>query len=108
MSSVENLLLILKHPWLWAKVSGALTGSSIAVVFKPGGDSYSRLIKRVVLGFIIGVLSASRIRILLGWELNFESFLQASAIGGLVGYMLLQLLFSDAVANKIKEKAGKL
>ena len=84
------------------KIIGASLGSSIAVVFKPGTDSYFRLVQRFIMGAIIGVISAPVIVDILKWEHRVDYWLAAASLGGLLGYLILQILFSEATAEVIR------
>lgn len=84
-----------------------MIGSSVAIVFKPGGDSWLKLVQRFVLGTIIGVISAPVLIDLFGWNHTVDYWLASAAFGGLVGYLALQVLFSDlakAIATEILKK----
>ncbi len=89
------------------KAGGATIGSSIAVVFKPSEDNYLVLFKRFVLGAIIGFISAPVLIDFLGWPHIFDYWLAASTLGGLLGYLFLQLLFSDAAIVAVKKRLPK-
>ena len=79
---------------IWLKISGATIGSSIAVVFQPGNDSNRTLVKRFVIGVILGVISAPIILDFFTWPHTPDYWLAASCIGGLIGYLLLQWVFT--------------
>lgn len=87
---------------LIVKIIGASLGSSIAVVFKPGGDSHFRLFQRFVIGSILGVISAPIIVDFFKWKHEIDYWLAAAALGGVLGYLLLQMLFSDATIELVK------
>lgn len=89
------------------KIIGASLGSSIAIVFKPGGDGWLRLVQRFVLGTIIGVISAPVITDFFEWEHSFDYWLASAALGGLLGYLFLQLVFSESTINEIKKRTQK-
>jgi hypothetical protein len=88
---------------LFLKFSGAAIGSSIAVVFKAGGDNYLKLTKRFLIGVIIGVLSAPTIIDYFELEPRPDVWLSSAAFGGLVGYLALQLIFNSDVKAMIKK-----
>ncbi len=91
----------------WAKASGAAIGASIAVVFKPGGDSRLKLIQRVVIGTIIGFISAPAIIDYTGLDHTPDYWLASATLGGLLGYLALQFLFSDKAAEAAKALVEK-
>ena len=88
----ENLIL-------WLKFSGAVVGSSIAVVFRPGKDRAWKLTQRFVIGTILGFIGAPVLLDWLNWPRSPDYWLAASTLCGLSGYLFLQMLFSaDALA----------
>lgn len=90
---------------LWLKTSGAVIGSSIAVVFQPGKDSNLKLLQRFIIGVILGFISAPIILDFLTWPHTPDYWLAASCIGGLLGYLLLQWLFtSEGITYLLKIK----
>lgn len=88
----------------WVKVAGASIGSSIAVVFKPGQDKGWSLVKRFILGTIIGFIAAPVVIDWLNWEHTVDYWLAAATFSGLLGYLFLQLLFSEAAARAVKSR----
>jgi len=88
------------------KILGASLGSSIAVVFKPAGDSWFRLFQRFIIGLIIGFISSPVIMDWLEWEVRADYWIASAALGGLCGYLILQLLFSDATIEIIRKKVS--
>ena len=92
-----------------AKATGATLGSGIAVVFEPAHDSIPMLFKRFVLGTIMGVVFAPRFLDLMRWEPRLDNWVAAATTCGLIGYIILQILYSpeirEAVKNRIKAKA---
>lgn len=84
------------------KIIGASLGSSIAVIFKPGKDTYFRLFQRFIMGMIIGVISAPIITEFFGWKHAVDYWLASAALGGVLGYLILQVLLSEATADAIK------
>jgi len=98
---------------LYVKCGGAAIGSSIAVVFaeKPAENEpvykhLLRLLNRFVIGLIFGVITAPIILDFFKWERTFDFWLAASAIGGLSGFMLLQLFFSKTTKDRFKKIIG--
>lgn len=89
---------------LFLKILGASLGSSIAVVFKPAGDSYLRLFQRFIIGLIIGVISAPILIDFFGWEHRTDYWVAAAAFGGLIGYLILQLLFSETTLEIVRKR----
>ena len=85
------------------KAGGAALGSSIAVVFMPGGDKPLILLKRFVLGTIIGFISAPIILDWLRWESKFDYWLASATLGGLLGYLFLQVLFSRETKSRMQK-----
>lgn len=93
---------------LWiTKTAGAAIGSSIAVVFKPGGDPILKLIQRFIIGTILGVIFAPGVLYYLGWPQNFENWLSGSALTGLVSYLILQIIFSEKTSEVIRSRIKK-
>lgn len=88
----------------WIKAGGAAIGSSIAVVFKPGGDPIYKLLTRFVLGMIIGFIMAPIVIDGFNWTHTPDYWLAAATLSGLLGYLFLQLLFSDASISAIKRR----
>ncbi len=88
----------------WLKLGGATVGSSIAVVFKPGGDSVIKLIQRFVIGTILGFISAPVLIDTIGWKHTPDYWLASATLGGLVGYLLLQVLFSAEALDLVKRR----
>ena len=78
----------------WIKVAGGAIGSSIAVVFKTGGDSWLKLAQRFAIGTVIGFVSAPAIIDYMEWTHTPDYWLASATIGGVVGYLALQLLFN--------------
>lgn len=90
----------------WLKAGGAAMGSSIAVVFKPGGDTWLKLFQRFVIGTVLGFISAPMIRDWMEWPLGADYWLAAATLGGLMSYLLLQLVFSNEALTWAKDKLG--
>ena len=78
----------------WLKVGGGAIGSSIAVVFRTGGEPLLKLTQRFVIGTVIGFISAPLIIDYLGWTHTTDFWLASATLGGVVGYLALQLLFN--------------
>ena len=96
---IENLIL-------WLKFGGAAVGSSIAVVFRPGRDRGWKLVQRFVIGTILGFIGAPVLLDWLGWPRSADYWLAASTLCGLVGYLFLQMLFSAAAVEFLKQRLG--
>ena len=88
----------------WLKLGGATVGSSIAVVFAPGGDSWLKLLQRCVLGTIMGFITAPVLIDAAGWQHTPDYWLAAATLGGLIGYLLLQIVFSTEALALVKRK----
>ena len=88
----------------WIKAGGAALGSSIAVVFKPGGDAWLKLLQRFVIGTVIGFITAPLIIDYIGWQHTTDYWLAAATLGGLLGYLFLQLIFSQEARRYLKDK----
>ncbi len=88
----------------WLKVSGGALGSSIAVVFKTGGDSRLKLVQRFVIGTIIGFISAPLIIDYMGWEHSSDFWLASATMGGVSGYLALQLLFNTDFKRMLSKR----
>jgi len=84
-----------------AKLVGSSMGSSIAVTFKPANDNKLIWAKRFILGTIIGFVSAPIIIDLFGWKHSYDYWLASSTMGGLLGYMILQVVLSDSMGERL-------
>jgi uncharacterized membrane protein YdcZ (DUF606 family) len=78
----------------WIKVAGGAIGSSIAVVFKTGGDPWLKLTQRFAIGTVGGFISAPALIDYMGWTHTPDYWLASATIGGVVSYLALQLLFN--------------
>lgn len=94
---------------LIAKATGATLGSGIAVVFEPGQDSFLQLVRRFILGSIMGVVFAPRFLDMMHWEPRLDNWVAAATTCGLIGYIILQIIYSpeirEAVKSRIKARA---
>ena len=90
----------------WLKAAGSMIGSSIAVVFKPGGDSALKLFQRFVIGTIIGFIASPMFLDYLGWEHSPDRWVAAATLGGLLGYLILQTVFNLKLAQIVNNKLG--
>lgn len=102
----EDLHLIAESVLFWMKAGGAAMGSSIAIVFRPGDDEKGQLFKRFILGTIIGFVLAPVLIDLIGWAHTPDYWLAAATMSGLLGYLFLQFLFSEAASNAVKKRFG--
>jgi len=103
---LESLGFILNHPILWAKIVGAVLGSSIAVIFQPAGDNNRRLLARFVIGVVIGVVFSP---VLIDWlklTHTWDYWLASATFCGAVGVLALQILFSQRVYDALESRAG--
>jgi len=103
---LESLGFILNHPVIWAKVCGAVLGSSIAVIFQPAGDNNRRLFARFVIGTVIGVVFSP---VLIDWLKlvhSWDYWLASATACGATGVLVLQVLFSQRVYDALESKAG--
>ena len=89
---------------LTMKLIGASIGSSIAIVFSPGRDSKLKLLKRFIIGVIIGFIFAPILIDWLGWPHQLDYWLAASVLSGLCGYLSLQVLFTIRFSDIINKK----
>lgn len=87
---------------LWIKAGGSMLGSSIAVVFTSTGDHPLVLLKRFVLGTIMGFISSPIIIDTLKWDHSFDYWLASATLGGLLGYLFLQMLFSNETIERFR------
>jgi len=83
---------------LLAKATGATLGSGIAVVFKKGGNVFHRFL----IGLICGVIFSPTYMDYLHWERTPENWIAASCTCGLIGYLLLQIFYSEESISRIK------
>lgn len=86
--------------YLVARLLGAILGSSLAIVFNTKGHSPVLLLQRFVIGAIIGFVSAPVIIDYIGWQHTFDYWLAAATLGGMLGYLVLQMVFSDRVLER--------
>ena len=91
----------------WLKVSGAAIGSSIAVVFKPCGDTKLKLLQRFVIGTILGFIFAPQLVDFFDWDHTLDYWLASATICGLLGYLMLQFLFSSDLRDAINKRIEK-
>ena len=103
---LESLGFILNHPVIWAKVCGAVLGSSMAVIFKPAGDNNQRLFARFVIGVVVGVIFSPVLIDRLKLAHNWDYWLASATFCGLVGVLALHLIFSQKVHDALESKAG--
>lgn len=91
----------------WLKISGAAIGSSIAVVFKPSGDTRLKLLQRFVIGTILGFIFAPQLLDFFDWGHTLDYWLASATICGLLGYLTLQFLFSSDLRDAINKRIEK-
>ena len=89
---------------LAAKILGAAIGSSIAIVFKRGGDHKLKLLQRFALGAIMGFVFAPFIVQFVGVAHTFDYWLASATLGGVVGYLFLQVVFSDWARDALRAR----
>ena len=92
---------------IWLKISGSILGSSIAVVFRPGGDPLLKLLQRFIIGTILGFIFSPIIIDSLGWPHTWDYWIASSCAGGLFSYLLLQFLFSQETADRIRRRISR-
>jgi len=103
-SMLETLAFILNHPILWAKICGAVLGSSIAVIFQPADDTNKRLFARFIIGVVIGVVFSP---VLIDWvklEHTWDYWLASATFCGSIGVLALQVLFSQRVYDAVESR----
>ena len=79
---------------LLAKLIGSFAGSSIAVVFQPGGDTKRRLIHRLIIGTVLGFIFAPFVTDYLNWQHTFDYWLASATLSGLFSVLALQVIFN--------------
>lgn len=79
---------------LLAKIVGSIAGSSIAVVFQPGGDTKRRLINRFIIGTVLGFIFAPFVIDYLNWQHTFDYWLASATLSGLFGVLAMQFIFN--------------
>lgn len=89
------------------KIAGASIGSSIIVVFRPGGDSDWKLFQRFVIGLVVGVIAGPVVHDLLNFPSGAEYIIASAGLCGLVAVFGLQILLSKDIADAIKEYRSK-
>ena len=92
---------------LIGKAIGATLGSSIAVIFDTGGDPYHKLISRFIIGTIMGVIFAPVFIDWMRWERTFDYWMASAASCGMMGYLILQIIYSPEIRLLIKRKLSK-
>ncbi len=86
---------------LWAvKIGAAATGSSIAVVFRKGGNWKIRLL----IGFIMGMIIAPYAMEFWSIPKTLEFYASTYCASGIVGYLALQILFSKETREALKNR----
>jgi hypothetical protein len=85
------------------RLAGAAMGASVAVIFKlrRRGDVAAAATMFFV-GLTTGFVSSRWIIDKLGWPGSPDYWLLSSAIGGALGYMILQMIYSRKFAEKIR------
>jgi len=91
----------------FAKAIGSTLGSGIAVIFRPGGDTRHKLISRFFIGAILGVIAAPVFIDYVEWEHTFDFWLASACFCGLVGYLMLEVLYSQEAWDFIKQRLRK-
>ena len=92
---------------MWVKAGGAALGSSIAIVFRPGGDPPLKLFQRFLIGTIIGFIAAPPIRTFFEWPMELDYWMASATLGGLIGYLFLQWLFSRETFDWVQRRRRK-
>lgn len=82
----------------YARLVGALIGSSIAVVFRPG-ESWRHVLQKLIVGAIIGFIASPLLIDYLAVAHSLDYWLASATFCGLTGYFSLQLLFSEAATK---------
>lgn len=90
---------------VYMKAAGAVMGSSIALVFND--DNKTNIALRFLIGTIIGFISSPVIIDWLKWQHTADYWLAAATLGGLFGYLTLQIIFSDKSKEIIRKRLGK-
>lgn len=85
---------------------GAACGSTIAVIFKLRDGTARAGLLMFVVGVIVGYISARLILDSFGWENVADYWLAASGIGGALGYICLQILYSNKMKSAMEKRAG--
>lgn len=88
------------------RIIGAIVGSSLAVVFDKG-DNWAHRFERFMIGGFFGAICSALLIHWFEWPDTLDFWLLSSFLCGLVGYLFLQLLFSDwakSLLNKYVEK----
>lgn len=89
------------------KAGGAAVGSSIAVVFKPGGDPWHRLLSRFIIGTCMGFIFSPLLSDFMGWPNTMNYWLASSCAIGMFSVLLLQILFSEETRRAIIDKVSQ-
>lgn len=88
---------------LLAKATGSTLGSSVAIIFEPGGGTH-KILSRFVIGVIMGVIFAPVFIDWMGWERSFDYWLASAAFCGMMGYLVTQIIYSPEIRLLIKTK----
>ena len=86
------------------RILGAILGSSVAVIFRHSEESGERIVDRWLIGLIIGSIFAPHVLNYMNWPNTWDYWLSSGAVMGLLGYLLMRLLFSEALYSAIQKK----
>jgi len=95
-----------EETFFWFRMLGAFIGSSVAVNFRWRGGTARSLISMLAVGVATGFVSSRWIIDFFKWSNTSDYWMISSAIGGVLGYLLLKILFSAKAESAIKEKVG--
>ncbi len=88
------------------RLLGASLGSTIAVTFKLRNGTLRAALIMFFVGATTGYLSSRWILDSFGWSNIADYWLLASGIGGGLGYILLQLVYSKKMEAAMERRAG--
>jgi len=84
-----------------AKAIGSTLGSSLAVVFNSRDSNPLLMVKRFIIGAILGFIFAPIVIDHLGWKHEMDYWIASATLCGVLGYLSLQIVFSDKMLARI-------
>jgi hypothetical protein len=88
------------------RLLGASLGSTVAVTFELRSGTWRAALTMFGVGATTGYLSSRWILDSFGWMNVADYWLLASGIGGALGYILLQLVYSKKMKAAMERRAG--
>lgn len=88
------------------RLVGAGLGSTIAVIFKLRDGTIRAGLLMFAVGVITGYIASRLILDSFGWKNIADYWLIASGIGGALGYICLQIVYSSKMKSAMEKRAG--